>query len=31
MTQFRSIIDTHNENKKQLIFDLIEFINKLET
>ena len=38
MTQFRSIIDTHNEmlkvipeNKKQLISDLIEFINKLET
>jgi hypothetical protein len=37
MTQFRSIIDTHNEmlkvipeNKKQLIFDLIEFINKVE-
>ena len=38
MTQFRSIIDTHNEmvkvipeNKKQLIFDLIKFINKLES
>ena len=38
MTQFRSIIDTHNEmlkvipeNKNQLIFDLIEFINKVET
>lgn len=38
MTQFRSIIDTHNEmlkvipeNKTQLISDLIEFINKLET
>ena len=37
MTQFRSIIDTHNEmlkmipeNKNQLIFDLIQFINKLE-
>jgi hypothetical protein len=38
MTQFRSIIDTHNEilkvipeNKNQLINDLSEFINKLET
>jgi hypothetical protein len=38
MTQFRSIIDTHNEMlkvipeyQKQLIFDLIEFINNLET
>ena len=38
MTQFRSIIDTHNEmlkvipeNKTQLTSDLIEFINKLET
>jgi hypothetical protein len=38
MTQFRSIIDTHNEMlkvipeyKTQLISDLIEFINKLET
>lgn len=38
MTQFRSIIDTHNEmlkvipeNKIQLTFDLIQFINKVET
>ena len=38
MIQYCSIIDTHNEmlkvipeNKKQLISDLIEFINKLET
>ena len=38
MTQFRSIIDTHNEmlkvipeNKIQLTSDLIEFINKLKT
>ena len=38
MTQFRSIIDTHNEmlkvipeNQKQLISDLIEFTNKLKT
>jgi hypothetical protein len=38
MTQFRSIIDTHYEMlkvipeyQKQLIFDLIEFISKLET
>ena len=37
MTQFRSIIDTHNEMlkvipeyQKQLIIDLIEFINKLK-
>jgi hypothetical protein len=38
MTQFRSIIDTHNqmirvipENQKHLITDLTNFINKLET
>lgn len=38
MTQFRSIIDTHNEMlkvipeyKNQLIIDLIKFINKVET
>ena len=38
MTQFRSIIDTHNEmlkvipeNKIQLTSELIEFINKLKT
>jgi hypothetical protein len=37
MTQFRSIIDTHNEmlkmipeNKKQLLCDLIQFINKVK-
>jgi hypothetical protein len=38
MSQYRSIIDTHNEMlkvipeyQKQLIFDLIEFIKNLET